>query len=123
MRKKSALKQKLCACFCCYYKPGKNEELLCRGYDVVQRLLCRNKKVSFNSSGTRRDPALFEALVQELCVLCPFFAQDCDFMQDRSATPCGGFVLLAQNLESGAIMLADITTERHTKEGKHGLLD
>ena len=90
MRKKSALKQKLCAGFCCYYKPGKNEELLCRGYDVVQRLEQRKRKITFDKSIKKQDQALAEALVKELCMICPFFAQDCDFMQDRAARPCGG---------------------------------
>lgn len=108
MTKKSELTQKLCSPFCVYYKPGKNEELLCRGYEVVERLLQRNKKVSCSPSGTQREPLLAEALIQELCLTCPFFEQDCDFMQDRAARPCGGFVLLAENIESGMLLLADI---------------
>lgn len=108
MTKKSDLKQKLCSPFCVYYKPEKNEELMCRGYDVVERLLHRNNKVVFSPSGKQREAALVEALVQELCLTCPFSAQDCDFMQDRAANPCGGFVLLAQNIESGVLMLADV---------------
>lgn len=110
MRKKSALKQKLCAGFCCYYKPGKNEELLCRGYEVVERLEQKKIKINFNKTGKKQGQELVEALVKELCVTCSFFAQDCDFMLDRSKDPCGGFILLIQNFESGAIILADINT-------------
>lgn len=111
MTKKSELKTKLCSPFCIYYKPEKNEDLMCRGFDVVERLLYRNKVVSFCLSGKQREAALIEALVRELCLTCPFFEQDCDFMQDRTARPCGGFVLLAENLESGMLLLADINHE------------
>jgi hypothetical protein len=47
-------------------------------------------------------------LVNVLCLACDFHEQDCDFMQDRAARPCGGFVLLEQLLGSGVITIEDI---------------
>lgn len=110
MKKNRFLDTALCSQFCSYYKPGKKEELACRGHEVVEQLLRQGRSISFYNSGKKPDRATAEALVKELCMTCPFFAQGCDFMQDRSAHPCGGFMLLSQLLESGAIMLADINT-------------
>jgi hypothetical protein len=109
MTKKSDLKEKICADLCRYYKPGKNEELACRGYDIAERIQEKKRTLSFKQSDKKKEHALVETLVKELCLTCPFFEQDCDFMLDRSKSPCGGFILLIQNLESGAITLTDIT--------------
>jgi hypothetical protein len=35
----SSLVKTLCLKHCSYYKPGKNEELACRGFHVVERLM------------------------------------------------------------------------------------
>ena len=38
---KSDLTQAVCLRLCSYYKPGRNEELACRGYLVLERLALR----------------------------------------------------------------------------------
>jgi len=108
MKKDLLLSQALCLTFCSYYKPGKNEELVCRGYAVVERLRQRGKAISFNKSKKAADPATVECLRKELCVTCDFQKQDCDFIQDRTAPSCGGFALLAQLLASEDLTLEDI---------------
>ncbi len=99
----------LCLNFCSYYKPGKNEELACRGYEIVQRLVQRGKLLELAGGGREFDRARAESLVQQMCVRCNFQPDGCDFMLDRNAPPCGGFILLATLLESDAITMEDIS--------------
>jgi hypothetical protein len=99
----------LCLNFCSYYKPGKNEEFACRGYEIVQRLVQRGKLLELAGCGREFDRAKAEPLVQRMCVHCDFQPDGCDFMIDRKAPPCGGFILLAQLIESGTIAIEDIS--------------
>jgi len=108
MKKNFPLNKTLCLNFCTYYKPGKNEELACRGYEVVERLMQRGKALAFEGSGTEFDRARAESLVQRMCANCDFRKDGCDFMMDRQAPPCGGFVLLAQLIEAGIITIDDL---------------
>src|SRR3990172_9206857 len=102
------LEQTLCLKFCSYYKPGKNEELACKGYMVVERLLREGKGLAIESNKNDSKPVSADTLVKTLCIACDFHEQDCDFMQDRAARPCGGFILLERLLGSGVITLEDI---------------
>ncbi len=102
------LEQKLCLKFCSYYKPGKNEELACKGYMVVERLLREGKDLVFENNSCESSPELSDRIVKTLCITCDFHEQDCDFMQDRTARPCGGFVLLKKLLRSGVITIEDL---------------
>jgi hypothetical protein len=108
MKKVQSLEQVLCLAYCAYYKPGKNEELTCRGRIVVEQLLQKGRMIVFNKSDQRIDSATAEKMVQKMCMTCDFHERDCDYMQDRSAPPCGGFKLLAQLVQSGDISLEDI---------------
>jgi hypothetical protein len=99
----------LCLNFCSYYKPGKNEELACRGHEIVQRLIRQGSKLDLAGGSREFDRARAEALVHRMCVHCSFEPDGCDFMFDRKAPPCGGFVLLAQLIESGVISIEDIS--------------
>jgi hypothetical protein len=98
----------LCLNFCTYYRPGKNEELACRGYEVVARLVRQGRSLDFAVSDRKFDRGRAESLVERICVRCNFQKDGCDFMLDREAPPCGGFLLLARLLEAGTITLEDI---------------
>jgi len=108
MTDNSSLEQTLCFKFCSYYKPGKNEELACRGYIVAERLLRQGKSLVFESKIGESNPVPADTIVKTLCSACDFHTKDCDFMQDRAARPCGGFVLLERLLGSGVIRIQDI---------------
>lgn len=108
MRKDSLLEQILCSKYCTYYKPGKNEELACRGAVVVERLLHEGKNRALECHLREFEPADAELIIKTMCTACDFYEQDCDFMQNREARPCGGFVFLAQLLGSGVITIQDI---------------
>jgi hypothetical protein len=98
----------LCLKYCSYYKPGKNEELACGGYHVVERLMQAGRTITLETSRVTADTKVMSQLVQTVCKACPFHEHDCDFFQDRVAQPCGGFVLLSQLLASGRITIAEI---------------
>lgn len=102
------LEQTLCLKFCSYYKPGKNEELACKGYEVVERLAGEGKSIVPEGSSVELNNVLRDRIVEVLCRECEFHKEDCDFMQSREARPCGGFVLLEQLLLSGQIVIDDI---------------
>jgi len=111
MNERPLLEQTLCLKFCAYYKPGKDEALACRGFLVVAQLQQQGMAIPFDRYGQDPDRGRGEALIRGLCMACAFHEQDCDFMQDRSARPCGGYVLLSQLLADGRIMLEDIKGE------------
>jgi hypothetical protein len=72
-------------------------------------LIQRGKLLELAGCGKDFDRARAESLVQRMCEHCIFQQDGCDFMLDRKAPPCGGFVLLAQLIESGAIAIEDIS--------------
>jgi hypothetical protein len=98
----------LCINFCAYYKPEKNEELACRGYLVVERLVRDGRRIPFERSGSRGAHAGTELLVNKVCAACDFRDDGCDFMNDRKAVPCGGLELLSQLLAQGVILPEDL---------------
>jgi len=102
------LEQTLCLQYCAYYKPDKNEALACRGYAVVERFLREGKNLVLDGQRREFEPAAAELIVTTMCTACDFYEHDCDFMQNRAAWPCGGFVLLSQLLESSVITIDDI---------------
>jgi len=108
MKKGRSLRKSLCLPFCAYFKPGKNEELACRGYAVVERLLQSGRCLPFAPGGRDFDRIRAEPVVKAVCHACDFQKDGCDFMADRKAPPCGGFVLLARLIEQGVITLVDI---------------
>jgi hypothetical protein len=103
-----SLEIKLCLKFCPYYKPGKNEELACKGFTVVEQLIQKGGRIVFEKYGLEFDKNVLEILRQRMCLACAFHEQDCDFMLDQTARPCGGFVLISQLLGSGVIALEEI---------------
>ena len=104
---KPDLERTVCLRFCSYYKPGRNEELACRGYLVLERLAAQGIPV-VRKKAELRDRAGEEVLVSTLCMACPFHEQDCDFMENSALPPCGGFLLLAQLLAAKDITIEDV---------------
>ncbi len=111
MRKNEALICTLCRPYCRYYKQGKNEDLLCRGAVVVERLILSGKSIVPSGEKKHRHhaaPSIRELVVNHLCAVCAFRQHDCDFAKDGTSEPCGGFLLLLELLEQGVITIEDI---------------
>jgi hypothetical protein len=103
------LKNLLCLNFCAYYKPAKSDELACLSYLVVEHLLKKGKKIIFEKSERILVPETKDKLIKRMCISCPFYEKDCDFiLHNGDSPPCGGFILLGQLLESDTISIDDI---------------
>lgn len=102
------LKESLCGRFCAYYKPAKNEELACRGFLVVERMIGEGKAISFEGSEEPVGADTAVALARLLCGRCPFCRDDCDFAANREAPPCGGYLLVGRLIDRGALSLDDL---------------
>ena len=101
----------ICRNFCVYYKPGKNEELACQGFIVVQGIINRGKKISKERPNkiAAADSRTVELLKKRVCSVCEFSADGCDFiLTSGDATPCGGFVLLSHLCTSGELVPEDL---------------
>ncbi len=108
MSKKALLIETLCRPHCSYYKQGRNEDLLCRGAEVIELLMGRGKVIAAQGRLQQTDTTMVERITARLCSACGFREQDCDFAQKPRARPCGGFLLIAHLLSSGVINLDDI---------------
>ena len=102
------VKKKLCPSFCAYYKPLKKEDFACQGLLVVERLIEKGKDIVFDRIQTPLRTLTSEQLLRYLCTKCPFYADDCDFVQQRRGSPCGGFLLLGQMLQKNIISIDDM---------------
>ncbi|MBI5632110.1 MAG: hypothetical protein HZA15_01300 [Nitrospirae bacterium] len=112
---KEELEELLCAPYCSFYKPGKDEEPGCKGSVIFKNLFEEGKKVPVR---TDRIVVSFETeddLFQAVCRTCPFFEQDCDFAEWKrgdavreALKPCGGFLCLGHCLDHGTIDIEDI---------------
>lgn len=101
----------LCRNFCTYYKPGKNEELACQGFIVVQRLIARGRPVppARPERVAAPDCTTIERMKERVCAFCDFRIDGCDFiLTDGAAAPCGGVTLLAHLLVSGELQPEDL---------------
>lgn len=107
------LRKKLCQTLCKYYKPAKKEELSCMGFRVIKRLILKGNSIPFDRFEGALDLLMQETLFQEMCTFCPFYENDCDFVQrKRLSAACGGFILLGRLLEAKVIAIDNIKDVR-----------
>ena len=101
----------LCLNFCSYYRPGKNEELMCQGFMVVHGLLRGGKRISLERLQRPARPGgeSAEGLRKRVCAFCSFQASDCDYISSNgAAAPCGGIALLSHLIGTGDLTLHEI---------------
>jgi hypothetical protein len=103
------LKKRLCEYCCPHFKPGKNNDLPCKGYSIIEKLLQEGRDIHFQRSHRALAATTKQLLSRHMCVVCPFYEEDCDFIRHKkNSQPCGGFDSLGHLLESGNITIADI---------------
>ena len=91
----------ICRRFCKFYAPGK-EAIQCGGYSFLRNNLSPGElRYLYGSLGPETDrPELprtgsDDHIVEKLiCRKCDFLIDGCDFMDDRSGPPCGGYILV-----------------------------
>ncbi len=106
MRKKGELEREVCRNLCVYYKPGKNEDLSCLGYRVVEALVTRRRELVLTQI-VGRATAEERMIAEVMCKRCPFYPEDCDYViKEGDASPCGGFLAL-----SGLLLKRMITVD------------
>lgn len=101
MASKLEFQDYICRPFCDYFRPETKEELLCRGAQIVETLVRRQRFRTEDFQGLNPKepikPGQERDLEAAVCFECPFRAEDCDFQsQDPppDCRPCGGMVLL-----------------------------
>jgi hypothetical protein len=113
------IREKLCKNFCLYFKPLQKEDLACEGFTVIERLLRKGKNLTFERPDKQYDYGMQKKLTQGMCAVCPFYANDCDFIlatlsppfnekEIKKPSPCGAFIFLTHLLESNIIKIDDI---------------
>jgi hypothetical protein len=106
---KGNLQEILCKQFCRYYKPAGTENLACKGFLVIEAFMKKGKKIPFQKTETQLCPQTEGTLIGTLCITCPFYENDCDFVrQKKDCSPCGGFTLLRSLLGKNIISIDDI---------------
>ena len=99
----------VCKRFCRYYKPDRKEDLACRGFVLAERLFARGLRYPVKACGsevTGENEAFFR---KEICPVCPFHEDGCDFfVRVEGAPACGGLIFLYQLLESGDLSIDDL---------------
>jgi hypothetical protein len=79
------------------------------GFLVVERLIKKGMKIPFHSFDQKSDPAVQKMLIENMCVSCPFYESDCDFVRRKGdSPPCGGLILLAHLLGTDIITIDNI---------------
>ena len=127
------MKDNICRKFCHYYKPSKDEDLACLGFSVSERLMKRGMKCPSEMPLRRPYPDTEHILVRSICIRCPFYEEDCDYVTEYrgkkgteytapgsniheegignckgNPPPCGGFIFLGLLLELKIICIDDI---------------
>jgi len=116
--KKEALVELLCAGYCSFYRPEKDEDLACKGFIILERLLDEQKEVPARTEKMVLSTKTENDLFQALCTGCPFFEQDCDYASWKRGEggnepceamyPCGGFLCLGHCIDHGTVDIQDV---------------
>ncbi len=94
----------ICKGFCRYYKEGR-EEIHCNGYVLLRSNFTPYElKIMLNLFKPKKEikkeiPDRDERLIDLLCKGCDFFIDGCDYADNISVTPCGGFLIVNLFLE------------------------
>lgn len=94
----------ICKGFCKYYKKGK-EEIHCNSYIFIRNNFTPHElKILLDNSAAERPAALphystkDEKLLELVCKKCDFFVDGCDYTDNRSGPPCGGYLIIKRLL-------------------------
>ena len=89
----------ICKGFCSFYKEGK-EDLCCGSYVFLQNnLTLRELRSALDLSKIDERPSEYifpadEEIKRLVCDKCDFLVDGCDFREDGSQPPCGGYSVI-----------------------------
>ena len=89
----------ICKGFCSFFKEGK-EEIQCGGYRILIDNFTLNELEHLTHlidkpEGLKKQiPPDNETLFGLVCSRCDFRIDGCDYRENRSGPPCGGFILI-----------------------------
>lgn len=95
----------ICKGFCKYYKKGK-EDIRCGGYELLRKNLTPNELKTIvallNAEPDIKNqiPPKNKKLESLICNSCEFLVDGCDFADNRSGPPCGGYNILRRLKDS-----------------------
>ena len=76
---------------------------------MIKQLMKNGSSIPFDNTDEKPGDAIQEELIRVMCIACPFYENDCDFVQKKEDAPsCGGFILLASLLDKHIISIDDI---------------
>ncbi len=115
---KDELQELLCAQYCSFYKPGRDEELACIGFTLLGILMEQGMKLPANTDRILLGMKTENELFRSICSCCSFFEEDCDFAAWKrvesgntaceEVNPCGGFLCLGYCIDQGTVDIEDI---------------
>ena len=96
--KDQAYSKFICRRFCKYYKPDR-DEIQCSGYAFLRNNLTPSELEYLvnpikDIGQVDKIPPTNKELVELICLKCDFFIDGCDFTDNRSGPPCGGYILI-----------------------------
>ena len=95
----------ICKGFCCYFKGGK-EEMHCGGYQFLRDNFTLHELFQLADIPERDEkiknliPPGDENLGSLVCSKCDFRIDGCDYSENRSGPPCGGYILIDRLVNS-----------------------
>lgn len=115
---KEELMELICAGYCSFYGPGKDEALACKGFSLLEKLVAEGKEVPVRTEKIVMSTRAEDDLFRIVCRRCPFFGEDCDFsawkkggirnMAREAVNPCGGFLCLGHCIVHGTVDIEDV---------------
>jgi hypothetical protein len=95
----------ICKKFCSFYKEGK-EDLCCGTYQFLKKNLTPvelRSIIVLSKAGEHTGEYTFAAddeIKKLVCNKCDFLVDGCDFREDGSHPPCGGYIIIETLLKS-----------------------
>jgi hypothetical protein len=89
----------ICRSFCFFYKEGK-ENIACGGYEMLKKQLTPTElrlltaQIGKHKKTSNKIPPANKLLAEMVCKHCDFRIDGCDFAENRSGPPCGGYILI-----------------------------
>jgi hypothetical protein len=106
--KETAYNNVICRSFCSFYKEGK-ESIVCGGYKLLKNQLTLAElqlvagQISRTEGISKEIPPENKMLAELVCRQCDFLIDGCDFAENRSGPPCGGYIFIERLISTATI--------------------